>query len=126
MRNGTWISAAKKRLMLIAAIGLSVPGQFALATPAVAGSNAGPGPGTISVGDCKQNLGFGDISVNQLGVCIGTSATGYVYYLHGADTGGAIAEACNYWLDIFPDYFYSQWDNFTQCLNDGAGLYPPR
>lgn len=126
MRSRSSIKAATTYLMLVAAIGVATPGQWVLSTAAVAAPNAGPNPGTISVGDCKQNLAFGGISTNQLGVCIGTSATGYVYYLKGADTGGAIAEACNYWLSVFPDYFYSQWDNYTECLNDGAGLYPTR
>ena len=119
MRNKSWKNAASKHLMLIAAIGLAAPVQFVLVTPAVAAAN------NITPYLCKNYASSGVFSASEIGVCVGAQTTGYNYYVNGTGSfGGTVAEQCNYLLDIYPDYFYSQWDSFTQCLADNGGLAP--
>ena len=122
MRNRTWIMAAKKHLMLIAAIGLAVPGQFVLATPAMA-TTTPQGPPIDGEPTCKFFVSIGLLSANQLGVCIATGTTGDRFFIDGrGDFNGFVAADCNYLLHVIPDYFYQFWDSYTQCLADDAGF----
>lgn len=122
MRFRSWISAARKHFMLAAAIALATPGQFVVPTPAV----AGPPPNTLGSwvqAECQQAIAFGEISSNQLGLCVGTTATGFLDGVYGRAAGGQAAEVCNYWLNVFPDFFHSEWDSYTACLAD-SGVPP--
>lgn len=108
----------------MAAISILVSSQFALATPTAAAPNASSpqGPSVDGEATCKFLVSIGDLSANQLGACIATGTTGDRYFIDGrSDFRGFVAAACNYFRDVAPDYFYSQWDSIPECLADNAG-----
>jgi hypothetical protein len=114
MRNNSW----KTAVTMIAAIGLAMPGQFALVTPAM-GQQI---PRNMWPSLCKQYASVGVTPANDVGACVGISDAGQNYFVNGrGNFQGAVATTCNYLLDIYPDYFYSQWDSYTECLADDAG-----
>jgi hypothetical protein len=121
MQSKSWKAVAKKHLMLVAAVGLAIPGQFAVATPAVAASSSSPAQFVRPL--CKFFVSLGVISSNDFGNCMGTQVTQTNYFIsQRGDLQGAVAETCNWYLDNFPDYFYSQWDSFGECFADDAGF----
>ena len=121
MRTKTWKTAFRKRLMLVAAISIAIPGQFAVATPALAGQTSPP-PGNTNEYWCKLFVTIGDLPANDVGSCnaYGTNGNNYQVYGRG-DLTGFVATTCNYLRSVAPDYFYSQWDSIAECVADDAG-----
>lgn len=108
-------SSMKRISMFIAALGLAVPAQFAISTPAHAGYNNIPG-------FCKDYVASGTDAALNRGECISLLTSQFHYFVDGKNDTAYAVHACDYYAENAPDFFDSLWDSKQQCMSEVLSL----
>ena len=101
--------------MLIAALGLAVPAQLTISTPAQAGYNNIPG-------FCKDYVASGTDAALNRGECISLLTSEFHYYVDNKNANAYAVHACDYYAENAPDLFDSLWDSKQQCVAEILSL----
>ena len=101
----------RKVAMLVAALGLAVPAQMTVSTPAYAGYNNIPDV-------CKAYVDAGTYPQLNQGECI-SLITGEFHYFNDQKNGNTYAvHACDFYAENAPDLFDSLWNSKQQCVTE--------
>ena len=100
----------RKVAMFVAAMGLAVPAQMTISTPAHAGYNNIPDI-------CKAYVASGVEPPTNQGECVSLLTTQFHYYVDDGRSATAFAvRACDYYAEVAPNLFDSLWDSKQQCM----------
>ena len=100
----------RKVAMFVAALGLAIPAQMTVSTPAQAGYNNIPDV-------CKAYVASGVEPPTNQGECVSLLTTQFHYYYDDGRSATAFAvRACDYYAEVAPDLFDSLWDSKQQCM----------
>ena len=105
----------RKGAMLIAAIGLAVPGQLTISTPAYAGYNHIPAR-------CKEIVASGAYPELNQGECISLITSEVHYFRDGRNDNAYAEHACDFYAENAPDFFDSMWSSKQQCMDEVLSL----
>jgi hypothetical protein len=100
----------KKLATFVAALTMAVPVPLVFSTPAQAAANT-------AVGFCKEYVAAGYDPNLTVGQCVSLLTTGDNYY-NGNPGDGYATHVCQYYLNNYPDAFYSIWDSLPDCIQD--------
>ena len=100
----------KPFISLVAALALAIPSPVIFATPAAAESRS------PVVDFCKADVPQNPPAV--LGNCVA-----FVNTLVN-ESEGLVPILCDYFIMFFPDDFYADYDDFSQCVRDRAQALP--
>ena len=99
----------KRVSMVMAAIGLAVPGQMVITAPAKAGYNNIPG-------FCKNYAASGQEPALNQGECISLLTQQFHYVVDDKNYNAYAEKACDYYAENAPDFFDSLWASKQQCM----------
>lgn len=101
----------RRGAMFVAAIGLAIPAQMTISTPAEAGYNNIPAV-------CKAYVEAGTYPELNQGECI-SLITGEFHYFNDQKSGNTYAvHACDFYAENAPDLFDSLWGSKKQCVDE--------
>ena len=105
----------RKGAMLIAAIGLAVPAQLTISTPAHAGYNHIPAR-------CKEIVASGAYPELNQGECISLITSEFHYLFDGKNGNPDAVHSCDFYAENAPDLFDALWDSKQQCVDEVLSL----
>lgn len=95
--------------MFVAALGLAVPAQMTISTPAKAGYNNIPN-------FCKDYVASGSDAELNRGECVSLLTSQFHYLVDDKNANAFAVHACDYYAENAPDLFDSLWDSKQQCM----------
>lgn len=105
----------RKVAMFVAALGLSIPAQMTVSTPAEAGYNNIPAV-------CKAYVEAGTYPELNQGECISLITSEFHYLNDGKNGNPDAVHSCDFYAENFPDLFDSLWDSRQQCVAEVLSL----